>query len=847
MAAGEGATAIELISNGGIESGAVTMSLADNLVVNGNNSKGVLAASISNNIADAVSFNMAGSLKVNGDNATGINLMSNGAMQSGEIVASLDGNTIAIGKNVVAIQAHSQSDILSGDVVVNISGDVFILNIDDALESASSLNSIEKYSAGIDLQSISADISGDISLTVNGNIDMRSNGRAAILLSSTGGTQSGSVTLTVTGDVMAVGDSINAIILESISDDVAGNITFINAENNRIYAGDGGVGISIIGGDQNNITINGIIHTSDKLGGMAILGSSGNDNVINNNYFYGQFDLGAGVNSFINSENAVFITGAELILEESVSVTEDSEELLLSDVSLAKPATLSARIIRKLTEETFAELDSATSISVMENSGDLVLSDIDLAQSTTLTGSFIQKSTGKTFAELDFSTDLMDQFLASGTADLDGEVYMSLLNPQLIPVGTFSKVLFGGEMGVVDNGLVLFTAPSVVINYDLDYSSGTTAKLNYNVDFAPQWLSKNLIGVGEHFNEIQRAGSSPELSNVIIKLIYDANEEIYRNSLSQISPELYGIEQSGLIHSAQKFSSQMMSCSASGQYHKLNGDTCFWSSYGKESRKHDAHGDYKTFNQELSGWSIGVEKPYNNFWSFGFAGSQITADINSGDIWSSVSETTQYGLSANYRDEDIKFSSSLSYGKNDSKSQRKGFLLESFQTHSNRNMTVLSGLLGISHDFSFGVIQLRPKFEFGYNHLQTSAANETGAEFLNLNVDSNSETFVWIQPGIEVGFEYEFESKNRFGIFFNLASQRYLGESNTYVFSGLEGAPIDADPMKVGIDLGKYSRVGQISLSLLTKRHWHLLATYNLLTSEHYRAESGEVKISVPF
>ena len=110
---------------------------------------------------------------------------------------------------------------------------------------------------------------------------------------------------------------------------------------------------------------------------------------------------------------------------------------------------------------------------------------MQLAQVGNLAGSFTQTAQATAYSELDFGSEVLDAIHMTGAAVLGGVADVSLLNPQLVKPGHFQKSLFSADMGVTDAGMVLRTAPSVVIVYDVIYPNGLNAVLDYNVDFSP--------------------------------------------------------------------------------------------------------------------------------------------------------------------------------------------------------------------------------------------------------------------------------------------------------------------------------------------------------------------------
>ncbi|MFT4825773.1 MAG: hypothetical protein ACJAUG_003071 [Halioglobus sp.] len=250
----------------------------------------------------------------------------------------------------------------------------------------------------------------------------------------------------------------------------------------------------------------------------------------------------------------------------------------------------------------------------------VVLGDIGFAQSTTLQGNFEQTASGATYVELDFAADAIDQILATEIVTLDGSVYLTMLNPELVPVGEFSKVLFGGEAGVENAGLELFTDPSVVINYAADYSSGTAAALSYAVDFSPNGLSANLGAVGDYINNVQNAGNAQALSDVITTSLYQGDRGMYADSLRSMTPQFCGEQAMQLVRSSQAFANRMLSCKqAGGDYRFTSEGKCAWVYAGFEKLEYD---EFVTSQFDTDVYAMGAQVAFGENWFAGIGASR---------------------------------------------------------------------------------------------------------------------------------------------------------------------------------------------------------------------------------
>ncbi len=604
--------------------------------------------------------------------------------------------------------------------------------------------------------------------------------------------------------MLASGKNGTAVFAQSRASDGQGDIFVDLAVDKTIYAGKGGEGVHISGGLDNRFLNHGTILTADGLAGQAIIGEDGNDAITNTGIFLGQFDLGAGINTFVNESKAQFIPGAKL----SLGAAEN----------------------------------------VLINNGIMKPGDMKFAQRTMMEGSFIQSSKGLTYAELDFGSNRLDGISMTGSAKLDGKVNVSLLNPQLVKAGHFQKKLFSAEMGVIDDGLVLTTAPSVVVDYKLLYPTGTDAVLDYNVDFSPEGkvgrLGRNLREVGDYFNRIQNAGSSEALADTVVKLLYDPTMDAYRNSLSQLGPDFYGEHQAEMIHSSQRFGETLAD---GGTYRFVDQDRLLWFNYGTDSTTHDGYSDYKEVHHDSESTAVGIQKMFANQWTAGVGMSfESTTSGGYDGRWNSDGNTTHLGGIVKREFGATQVVGALSYSWNDTDSTRVGQVTKPFATNMSRDLETMAALLRVSHQFDAGDSYFTPTMDLGAARLMADSSAETGAGATNLVLDEYSETHAWISPSLRFGNFINLDSGFKVRLHAELGLQYYLTDEHTTVEGGFQGAPQGVDPMGVPIDLGSYAH-GTIGVELISSKNVSIGVDYTKIIDDQYDIDRWNFRLNVPF
>lgn len=669
---------------------------------------------------------------------------------------------------------------------------------------------------------------------------------------------SGSIDLLLQGSVIASGSGGVGVFAQSRGSLGQGNIDIQLAEDEFIYGGPGGIGVWISGGDANSLVNHGFIWTEDAVDGWAILGEEGDERIENFGSILGQVDLGSGVNEFINHEEGIFAPGIEVYLGSSGALT---------------------------------------------NNGTMIIGDAGYAVGSMLTGSYSQSDTGITYAELDFATGVLDNLHATGSVELAGEVVVTLLNPNLIPFGHHRKALFTSDGGLINNGLLLSTAPSVVITYDLMYPDGNSAVLDYNVDFAPEGMSANLTEVGSYFNRIQSVGSSPGLAGTVTKLVYDPTMDIYRESLSQLTPDFYGEHQAEMIRSTQRFAQIIADkagrsglnnptmagnyrgfnaqqsllaaaaptsflprdnfeeqpgsvgtgtgyLSATGNnYQFVNDSTALWMQVDFDSNEHHAIGDFKDVDHSLSRLAIGASKNLDNGWSlgFGYARERNTAD-GFAENWNSVANTNQLGLVLGRRVGMNDFSLVQTYGWSKTEASRVGIVDEQFVARVERDLDAYSGMLRWSRDLSVANPYLTGVLDLGWIELIADGAVESEGGPTSLVLKSNDEFHSYVRPSLRTGYTQKLESGTALHWHASLGWHRYLDDGDTKVLADFLATQGGVDSMRVPIDMGRSYFEGLLGLDFVTSGDISLGIEYSMVFDKtHYDADRWAVNLRAPF
>lgn len=619
-----------------------------------------------------------------------------------------------------------------------------------------------------------------------------------------GGTgSSGSINLVLNGSVEATGQGGSGLFAQSVGSTGQGDMDVTLAAGQAIMAGPGGIAVRFEGGADNSFTNNGSIGGADGVFTWALTGTDGNVRIENNGVFTGQINLGGGTNSFFNSAEAVLVKGPQFLLG-------DASSQLVNDGALHPGGT-------------------------------------GLALLTDVTGSLVQNAGAVIFAELDFGTGLNDQIHLDGTASLAGQMDVALLNPGQIPSGHNRYVLVDAAGGVTDNGMFLTTLPSQVVQYELLFPDANTAVLDMDVDFSLHGaLGRNLQEVGDYFNRIQSAGSSPELAETVTRILYEPSQEGYKALLSDLGPDFYAEQQAEMIRGSLRFGETMLA--GGGCRFQAQGGRRWWVDVSNAQTHHAAFDDYKAARMDSFIVAAGAEQDWQGGdWTGSIAlGLEENTATGYGNRWNAKGGTQRVGFGIRRKLGSVQLAGLLGYGWNEMDSSRRVQVTTPFSARANRDLEAFNAMIRLSKEVSHDDFFCRPMFDVGYSQLMADDATETGAGPTSLALESYDESHGWIRPAAEFGKIIPLNEKTSLRVRGSAGYQRFVTGEETSAAAKFIGAPEDVPPMDVPVDIGSMIRLS-IGADLLFSPDTCLGVHYTKALADEYDVDMINVRFTISF
>jgi hypothetical protein len=335
-----------------------------------------------------------------------------------------------------------------------------------------------------------------------------------------GAGQGGAITLGITGDIDATGVDSTAILAQSLGSTGGGAIVITLSGNVRGGSGSG-AGVQLAGGADNVVTSGGALSAVSRL---AMVGTAGNDTLINNGRLFGNVLLGGGNNRLQNNAGASFMLGETVQLRTDPAATGllRNEGVLLLGLSAASlPVDVPGG-------QSQPNQDAAAPARSNLLFGARVITQ------TALAGDFVQTATGRMVADVGFGSQPSDQLRVAGTATVAGTLDVTLT--QLANAVPYTLIAATG--GGVNNGL------SVPDTLALDYSvSGGPAgiTLSYVPRFDQPTLWPNGQALGRHMNGALLAGNSAGIGRLMATLgnLRAGEEGRFTQLMLQLSPEAW--------------------------------------------------------------------------------------------------------------------------------------------------------------------------------------------------------------------------------------------------------------------------------------------------------------------
>jgi hypothetical protein len=642
---------------------------------------------------------------------------------------------------------------------------------------------------------------GDVIVQYTGNIQTLGDGAHGILAQSAAGQGAGGkVSVTIDGNIWANGEDADGILAQSVGLGGADNITI--DVNGVVQGGTGsGAGVRFLDGADNSLINHGAI---SALSTMAITGGKGNDTIDNYGTVTGNVDLGTGSNAFNNREGGLFNAGSSIVLGTG---------------------------------------------NILNNAGIFSPGGAGAVLTTTLSSSYLQTSEGAFAADIDFMNNVSDRLNLGGLADLAGEVRVGLFNAEWAQPGPHQATILSAGAGVTDSGLTLSAPQSIVMKYELLFPNATDVVIGYDVDFSPEGLNGNQVTIGDYVNAIQTAGGSEGFAPIAAQLVSFTGIGQLASAYDHLSPEPYLSIEPGVVYSNQQFSDSMMSCRVrEGEYRFVREGQCGWLRANvteMDRERTSSNMGYDRYALSLAG---GLQGEISNNWHGGFGFSYEHNEIDTGSLAETVGDLVQVGAVLKGRTGGTTYGLAVNGGYGWFETRRSVDLpAPGVKAKSDQEIGFVSGYLRLAHASEWRTWYLRPMINAGATYMHRGRFSEDGAGAANLTVRSEDETYLSVQPTVEIGGEFSPNGGTLLRPYARVGLTHFLSGTSPEITASFEGAPPGVAPFTVKGDMDRNYLEASIGADLLGVNGTTLRLAYVGISSEHTTLNSFMLKLSLPF
>jgi hypothetical protein len=161
-------------------------------------------------------------------------------------------------------------------------------------------------------------------------------------------------------------------------------------------------------------------------------------------------------------------------------------------------------------------------------------------------------------------------------------------------------------------------------------------------------------------------------------------------------------------------------------------------------------------------------------------------------------------------------------------------------------VSFVSGVFDVSRNLRFGKVGVVPAVNLGLTTLNGHSATEFGADSLNLVLESDRQSHVWIEPSVAFRVDGTLWDRTYLSGFARLGALTFLTHDTAVVRAGLAGAPAGADSMRVVSDLDRFHVMAEGGVELSQSDKFSLSLSYSVDGSRVRDSGQGTLRVVIP-
>ncbi len=470
---------------------------------------------------------------------------------------------------------------------------------------------------------------------------------------------------------------------------------------------------------------------------------------------------------------------------------------------------------------------------------------------TTIAGGYVQTASGSLAIDLDTTNEgQVDRIEVGGRARLNGAIIVAPTAPAAPLLGARRKEIVSARGGVtIADGVAL--TRSAVAQYQLDLATPNTLDLLYDIDFANAGLrgslSDNQAEIANHIQALYVAEALDEMLAEALLAAEDGAE--YADIVNTMSAEVAIDNQISALAASRRFNDSLLSCanaSDTTETRFFDDGRCLFLRAGGTSFERDATSDNLGFSG--SSWSVsaGGQVPLNDVWylggAFAFERSNIDASASSatsdGDqIFAGVSLKRQFGK--------VEVSGSLAFGHGSFDIERSPF--PGARTKGNQEFWSTAAQVRAEWLFERDNTFVKPRITLAYDYFSSSDFTERGSSGVRLDVKTRAQSYLSIQPAVEIGGEFDGADGLRWRPHVTLGLTQFLNNPEPGLNARFDSAPSVVTDFKSASSIDQTRFDFAANLDVFTRRNAVVRVGVFTSLASNSKGFGGSLKLEIPF
>lgn len=688
----------------------------------------------------------------------------------------------------------------------------------------------------------------------------------AVLIGTSGGSgKSGTVAVTYTGSggrlatngagahgifAQSAGGSVNSAFQSPVSININGHVSAPGAGAHGIFAQTAGtntgsvdIGIST-GGSVTGGTL-ASVSGAERGAGLFILSNGTADKVTN-----------AGVIASVDGAAGDAITYKNFY---SNKLTVDNTGTITGNINGSTQGAVAVSGSRRaidLFNRAGGVVNAGMAIDAdrVLNAGRLSPSGSASTGTTRIAGDLVQTETGVLAIDLETTGNgQTDQLVVEGRTELGGAIAVSLTDSATPLLGARSSQIVSSSGGITLAEDLSLTK-SAVARYHLHRTSPASLSLSYDIDFANDDLLASLTGnqaaVAAY---IQRLYSSSALDVTLSDVLLAAEDgDSYSQIVNTMTPEVAINTQMTALAAQLRFNNSLLSCNdrldtISGEEARVldDGRCLFLRAEGTRFMR-DATSDNLGFTGR--GWelSLGGQAPLDEEWSLGgaIAYEQSTIEASASNA-SGDGTLFLAGILATRWIGALALSGSFAVGRGDYDIERRP--LSDVVASGHQEFWLTGGQLRAEWMLESGNTYIKPGVGIAYNHVSSSNFTEQGSNSARLDVSTDAQSFLSVQPTVEFGGDYVSANGSLWRPRLTLGLTQFLNNAQSSLVAGFSNTAPDIPSFRTtsAIDKTRFDIAAHVDV--FTRRG----ATFGVgafaSVSQNSQITGGFLRMEIPF